>query len=133
MVSEVSRMVASSTTQGTSGVGQSQPRKANEAVQRTGNATPARATEASTFQDVAQQSPEVQGEKVEEIVAELNELAQQIERQLQFSVDKDSGRTVIRVIDSQTEEVIREIPPKEILTLRRRLDEVQGVLFETEA
>lgn len=84
-------------------------------------------------QDAAQQPAGVQGEKVEEIVAELNEMAQQVERQLQFSVDEGSGSTVIRVIDSQTEQVIREIPPEEILTLRERLGEVQGVLFKTEA
>jgi flagellar protein FlaG len=133
MVSEVSQVVASSTTTGTSGVGQSQSSKANETVQRTGNATPARATEASTFHDVGQQSAEVKREEVKVIVEELNELAQQIERQLQFSVDEGSGTTVIRVIDADTEEVIREIPPEEILTLRQRLSEVQGVLFKAEA
>ena len=133
MMSEVSHVVVTGTTTGTSNVGQPQPGKANEAVQRTGLPAPARTSEASTFQDATPPSADVEGEEVEEIVEELNELAQQIERQLQFSVDEDSGRPVIRVIDTETEKVIRSIPPEEILTLRRRLNEVQGVLFKTEA
>ena len=133
MISEVSQVVVSSATTGTSGVSQPQPGKANEPAQRVGKPSSAQAAEASTFQDVTQQSADMQGEEVREIVEELNELAQTIERELQFRVDEGSGRTVIRVIDSKTEEVIREIPPDEILTLRERLSEVQGVLFKTEA
>lgn len=129
MINEVSQAVASNTATGTSGVSQSKPSKASEAVQRSESAANAR----SAFQDLGEKSAAVQGEQVEELVEELNELVQQVERQLQFSIDEDSGRTVIRVIDSATERVIREIPPEEILTLRRRLGDVRGVLFKTEA
>lgn len=133
MINEVSQAVASNTATGTSGVSQSKPSKANEAVQPSDSAANARSAEVSAFQDLGEKSAAVQGEQVEELVEELNELVQQVERQIQFSIDENSGRTVIRVIDSATEKVIREIPPEEILTLRRRLGEVRGVLFKTEA
>ena len=129
MASYFSLVVGSSTTTGINGVSPPQSNDAEGAVQRTGNSTPVRTKEVSTSQDLAQQSPNVQGEEVGEIVEQLNELAQQIERTLQFSVDEASGEMVITVVDSKTEEVIRQIPPKEILTLRQRLSELQGVLF----
>lgn len=40
---------------------------------------------------------------------------------LEFSVDKPSGRMVITVIDSETNQVIREIPPEETLRIAARL------------
>lgn len=53
----------------------------------------------------------------------MNEHVQQIHRQLQFNVDSDSGRIVIKVIDSDTDEVIRQIPGEEALELARKLAE----------
>ena len=58
---------------------------------------------------------------VRESVERLNELIQSVRRELQFSVDEDSGRTVIKVIDSATQEVVRQIPPEEVMTLVDRL------------
>lgn len=53
---------------------------------------------------------------------------------LHFSVDKDSGRTVIRVIDPATHEVLRQIPAEEILRMSKNLDEMiarlKGLLID---
>lgn len=49
---------------------------------------------------------------------------------LQFSVHEGSGQMVVTVMDSLTGEVIREIPPSEILNLAARLDEMIGLLFD---
>jgi flagellar protein FlaG len=48
---------------------------------------------------------------------------------LTFSVDEATGRTVIRVSDRDTGELIREIPPKEILDLQASMEEMIGILF----
>ena len=102
-------------------------------MQRTNGAPAAGTAEGAVSQNHVQPSSGVDEQAVEEIVEELQDFAQQIERQLHFSVDEDSGETVIQVIDSATNEVIRQIPPEEILTLRDRLGEVQGLLFKTKA
>jgi len=47
----------------------------------------------------------------------LNEFAQRVERDLHFSLHKASGKLVIQVINPNTQEMIREIPPEEILKL----------------
>ena len=74
-------------------------------------------------------------------VNELNRAVQTIERKLEFRVDDNSGRTVITVRDSYSDEVIRQIPSDQLLQLSARLQEIesdkssnpgveaQGVLF----
>ena len=134
MISQVSPVAAPSPTKGTSDVGQTQPTKASDAVQRSSGPEPPGAAETSALNGLdGRTSQAVDEQAVEEIVEDLNEFAQQIERQLQFSVDDDSGKTVIKVIDAATEELVRQIPAEEILALRERLGDVQGILFTTEA
>jgi flagellar protein FlaG len=56
-------------------------------------------------------------------VDDLNDFIQNTHRDLQFSIDQDSGATVVKVIDSKTEKVIRQIPNEETLKLARSLSE----------
>lgn len=84
-----------------------------------------------------QPSREMSSEELQQVVTQLNQHVQQIQRDLQFSVDDSSGRTVIRVVNSETEEVVRQIPSEEVLRISRnlqeQLDEVTGLIFETSA
>lgn len=59
--------------------------------------------------------------KVEEAVGNLHDFVQKLSRTLQFSIDEESGRTVIKVIESETKKVIRQIPPEEALALAQNL------------
>ncbi len=69
-------------------------------------------------------------EKLSEAVQEINEKLQAVQRELQFSVDEDSGQTVIKVTDIATKEVIRQIPNEEALIFARKLsDGDDPVLF----
>lgn len=80
---------------------------------------------------------QVSPEELAQVVEKLNDHVQQIERDLQFSIDDSSGRTVVRVVNSQTEEVIRQIPSEEVLRISRNLQEQMedftGLIFETSA
>lgn len=49
---------------------------------------------------------------------------------LQFAIHEGSGQMVVTVMDSTTGEIIREIPPSEILNLAARLEEMVGLLFD---
>jgi flagellar protein FlaG len=72
-------------------------------------------------------------EALQQAVAGLDELAQVQRRSLQFSVDAASGNTVIRVLDAQTQETIRQIPAEEVLNLRRWLRGSAGALLNAKA
>ena len=69
-----------------------------------GNAAP------ETGKEVPAQA--VKGPDLEAIAAKLNVATQSIGRDLRFKVDMDSGQSVIQVLDRETGEIIREIPPE---------------------
>ena len=62
-------------------------------------------------------------QEVDVAVKALNDHVQQYRRELHFSVDENSGRTVIKVLDMETKEIIRQIPPEEALNFARKLNE----------
>ncbi len=68
-----------------------------------------------------------------EAVSNLNDYVQQLNRTLQFSVDETSGRTIIKVMDADTREVIRQIPPEEVVALARHLGDGRGGLVKERA
>ncbi|MBT8077591.1 MAG: flagellar protein FlaG [Gammaproteobacteria bacterium] len=60
--------------------------------------------------------PAVEQPELELLVDELNTTTQTIGRDLRFQVDLDSRRSVIQVLDRETGEVIRQIPPEKVST-----------------
>ncbi len=52
---------------------------------------------------------------------------------IQFTLDQDFERMVVQVIDTSTKEVIRQIPPKEMLEIAQALDKLQGLLVHQKA
>ena len=82
------------------------------------------------------QQVEISPETLDKVVSQLNIYAQNLRRDLQFSVDESTGHVVVTVIDSETQEVIRQIPPEELLALSQHLAERHenssaGFLFHT--
>lgn len=51
---------------------------------------------------------------------------------VQFEISEDSGRTIIRLVDRDNGELIRQIPPEEALNAAQRLEEVKGLLLRGE-
>jgi flagellar protein FlaG len=71
-------------------------------------------------------------ETLSSAVDNLNEYVQTIRRELEFSIDENSGRTVIKVLDAETKEVIRQIPPEEVVSLSQNLGKKESVIFSKE-
>jgi len=69
----------------------------------------------------------------EEAIAKLEEFTQSIDRDLSFRVDESSGETVISVIDTKTDEVIREIPGEAALRLSEEIEQLRSLVFTTRA
>lgn len=72
----------------------------------------------------------VAAEDVERAVHQLNEMMAKNRRSLRFQFDELSGRTIITVLDEETKEVVRQIPPPELLAITRRLEEQSGSLLD---
>lgn len=68
-------------------------------------------------------------------VEELNAHAHSTQRDLEFSIDDSSGQTVVKVVDPQSGEVIRQIPSELALNLAQALragNELQTGLIVSE-
>ena len=59
--------------------------------------------------------------QVNEAVSRLNQSPQAKSQGLEFSVDSDSRRTVVKVVDQSTREVLRQIPTPEALDIANAL------------
>jgi len=64
---------------------------------------------------------------VEAAVAQMNEFIQSTQRDLHFTYDRDAGETVVKVLDRETQEVIRQIPDETFLKLARNKDSNGGL------
>ena len=70
--------------------------------------------------------------ELREVVASFNDIAERFNRHVEFSVDEDSGRTVIKIVDADRDTVIRQLPPEEILNLSKYLRDAQGLILQAE-
>lgn len=70
---------------------------------------------------------------VQHAVQKIQETVANLAHNLLFSIDEDTGRTIIKVMDTNTDEVIRQIPTEEAIEIAHTLDKVQGLLFNDKA
>lgn len=71
-------------------------------------------------------------EEIQKILDEMNTQLNIMNRSIQFSIDESSHDIVVRVVDKDTGEVIREVPPESIQKLREKMAELTGLLVEEE-
>lgn len=71
-------------------------------------------------------APEPTPDRVEQAVQQIQSYLNDNQRQLQFQVDSSSGRTVVRVVNPETAELIRQIPSEEVLVLARAIGNQGG-------
>lgn len=69
-------------------------------------------------------------EELSETVENIQKICGMFDRKLQFSVNKDINKVVVKVIDINTDTIIREIPSEEIQRLQMRIKEAMGLLFD---
>ena len=74
------------------------------------------------------------GEKpLKEAVEKVQEYIQPFNSNLEFSINKDTERLVVKVVDQSTKEVIRQIPSEEMLAIAKALDSLKGLLVRQTA
>ncbi|MDJ0805692.1 MAG: flagellar protein FlaG [Gammaproteobacteria bacterium] len=71
------------------------------------------------------QSSAVPKEQLVGAVSQMQDFAQMLNRELQFDVDEDLGRTVVRVLDKESGDLIRQIPSDEVLALAKQMKEMR--------
>ena len=94
---------------------------------KVGGAIPAQSTGIDGQSGVVQKEVSVvvsaqRREKLDKAISQLTDYVQSLQRDLHFNVDESSGRMVIRVVDRQTKELVRQIPEEVVLDLAHKLN-----------
>lgn len=71
--------------------------------------------------------------ELEQAVSDIQTFVQSIHRQLEFSIDDTTGIVVVKVIASQSGEVVRQLPSEAALKLAQSLSDASSLLFDARA
>ncbi|RJG01152.1 flagellar protein FlaG [Noviherbaspirillum sedimenti] len=83
---------------------------------------------------VKQAAPAPTSAEVAQAVRNLNKAMLEQSQNLEFTIDSDSNRTIVKVIDQKTKEVLRQIPNEETLAMAKALDQMAaGLLIRQKA
>jgi len=66
-------------------------------------------------------------------VNKMNEFMENTQRNSKFIFHKDLERYYVAVVDSQTQEVVKEVPPKQLLDAYYEMQKLAGKMFDTQA
>ena len=77
--------------------------------------------------------PQPSKEELKGVVSDLNKFVQTVRRELEFSVDEDTGRFIVTVLNKDTDEVVRQIPSEEVLAISSFLKNNGGLIIDTQA
>lgn len=67
---------------------------------------------------------------VEKAVQRATELARSLSRKLSFSYDDRINRVIVRVMEGESDKLVRQIPAEEMIRLSVRMDEIMGMLID---
>jgi flagellar protein FlaG len=83
-------------------------------------------------QSEARSQPEtkVKSQVAHSTAADLQRMGNVLHKKLQFVVDQQSNEVIVKVIDKETDKVIKELPPEELQRLHKNLREAIGLLFD---
>lgn len=81
----------------------------------------------------AAKTGDIKPEQVTEAVDQIQQFTQTLTQNLKFSIDEDTGKMVIKIVDAQTQEVIRQMPSEEAIKIASALGKIQGLLFNGHA
>ena len=104
----------------------------------TGRAAPASgatsAGKAAPAQAAAAKPAPATSDDVRKAASQVNEvLKRTASSDLQFAVEGENKQVVVRVVDSQTKEVIRQIPSEEMVAISKAMDNLSGLLIQQKA
>ena len=77
--------------------------------------------------------PTVKAEVAAAIASELDSVLKQVEGTFSVSVDRDTGMIVVRISDRETGEIVKQVPPQELMDADLSMEKIIGLLVDDEA
>ncbi len=76
---------------------------------------------------------EIQEEDIKKAVDDVQKFVSTKNQDILFSIDEDLGKTIVKVVDRGTKELIRQFPSEEMLQIAKALDKIEGLLVKQQA
>lgn len=89
--------------------------------------------ESFSFNEMTDEKGQPTEQAYQVAINKLNEFTEHTQRSSKFVFHKDLERYYVEVVDSQTKEVIKEVPPKELLDAYYEMQKLAGKIFDTQA
>ncbi len=80
-------------------------------------------------QPTGTENVEISKSDITNIVASVNEYVKVFSTKVTFGYDYENERQIILVKDKETGEIIRQIPPKEMINLLKQLEKISGIIY----
>jgi flagellar protein FlaG len=68
--------------------------------------------------------------KIAQVAEEMQLVADALNKRLKFTVNQELGQVIVKVVDKQTDKVIKELPPEELQRMHVRIREAIGLLID---
>lgn len=94
---------------------------------------PAAAKAAGNVAPEARQNAEIDKVALSNAVKKLNELVAPALQTVQFTMDEETDRVIVQVVDTATDKVLRQIPNEEVLAFSKTLGRLQGLVVREQA
>lgn len=69
-------------------------------------------------------------EEIEAVASEVQIFLKKLNTELRFEVDSESREVIVKIVDPDSDEVIRQIPSEELVAIRERMEDLAGVLYK---
>jgi len=90
----------------------------------------ASAVEAIADEENKAEAKALSREEVVKVAQQLQDFVESLNRNVRFSIDEESGRDVISVVEVDSGELIRQIPSEEVLKLASRISKAAGLIVQ---
>jgi flagellar protein FlaG len=72
--------------------------------------------------------------QMQNVLDNINKALKQANKSLEFTIDSDTKRSIVKLVDSETGDVIRQFPSEEALAISKAIDRIQqGMLLKQQA
>ena len=115
---------------GRGSLGATAPASRTHDIKEAGPAQAESAMQAEALQNKGTSEPD--REQLLAAVADMQDFMDAAGRNIQFQLDDDSGRMIVKVTEASTGDVIRQIPSEEAVRLAENLSEIRSLLFSVE-
>jgi len=72
---------------------------------------------------------QIDKEELKRIIEEIRKKMDYLNKYLRIDIDNELDIPVIKIVEKETEKVIRQIPPDYMLSIMKRIDEMLGIII----